>query len=460
MRRRSLWGLFSLVAVSTALAGAPRSGIGDPLLPDAGNLGYDVQHYTLDLTVTDVDDGEMRAATTIEFVATQDVPDFNVDFTDLNILVVQLNDEPTHYDYERGELTILPDAPLETGETYSLMIAYTGDPDRVRNPIIGDSGWTTYSDGIYVAGEPFSATSFMPVNDHPRDKATYTIRVTVPQPYMGVSNGVLIETIEGDDTTTTMWEMRQPMASYLITVGVGEFEVQTQEGEDGLPITNYFPQDANRDIISAFRRQPEIIAFLSEVFGPYPFDTAGSLVVDDPRMGFALETQSLPIYAAGMVEFAQEYVVVHELAHQWFGNSVSLYNWNDIWLNEGFASYAEALWAEYSDGNAAYRRYLREYYTTARFDDTPPGAPGLENLFTGSVYHRGALTLHALRYNVGDELFFDILRAYTERYQYSNATTDDFIAIAEEIADKPLDDLFNDWLFGDDLPSLASIGLN
>jgi aminopeptidase N len=461
MRARFLlFILFTVFAfVSAVAASAPLNGLGDPLIPQAGNPGYDVQHYTLDLSVLSVESGAINAMTTIELLATQNLSSFFVDFGDFTIERLLLNGQPARFAYAEGELRVLPEAPLTAGERYVLLIDYRGQPEPTINPMLGETGWTVYEDGIYLAGQPFSATSIMPVNDHPRDKATYTVRITVPRPYTAVSNGLLLETQPVGGARTYTYDMRQPMASYLLTIVIGAFDVQVQEGVDGLPIHNYFPPDAPDYVAEAFTNQPQILAFLSARFGPYPFESAGSIVVDDPEMGFALETQSIPIYSAGMTRFAGEQVVVHELAHQWFGNSISLTNWSDLWLNEGFASYAEALWVEHTDGEAAFKRYLNRFYLTARMSNTLPGAPAFDRLFDGAVYHRGALTLHALRYTVGDEAFFDILRAYTDRYQYSNATTADFITISEEIAQVSLGNLFETWLLGS-LPPRSAIGLN
>jgi aminopeptidase N len=437
----------------------PLDGLGDSLLPNAGNGGYDVQHYTLDIVVASVEDAALEATTTIDLLATQDLDNFYFDFTSLDIASITVAGEAADFEFKRGELAVIPANPLEAGQAYTVVVNYSGDPAQVMNPMIGAGGWNEYSGGIYVAGEPLSASSFFPVNEHPRDKATYTIRMTIPEPYVAVSNGVLTETLASGDLTTYVYEMAQPMASYLITIGIGQYDVIEQEGPNGLPITVYYPEGISRRLMRAFDAQPEMIAFFNDTFGPYPFDTYGGLVIDDVRMGYALETQSLSIYAIDMIRYGGERVVVHELAHQWFGNSVSLYQWQDIWLNEGFASYAEALWAEHQEGRQAYERILSEYYLTTRFTDVLPGSPSLNSLFDGAIYHRGALTLHALRFREGDDIFFNILRTYAERFRYGNATTEDFIAIAEELSDKPLDDLFDVWLYGDEVPPPHTVGL-
>ena len=433
-------------------------GIGDPLLPAAGNPGYDVQHYAIDLNILSLETGEMTATTEITLLPHTALRRFNLDFSPLDITSLTVDDAPADFAYDDGELTITPAEPLTEGQAADVRIVYEGIPRQDINPAIGAGGYTVYEDGIYVAGQPNSATTFVPVNDHPSDKATYDITITVPEPYLAVSNGVLESERDNGDTTTYVYAMNDPMASYLLTLAVGEFDVYPQTGPDDLPMRTYIPPDADSSIAGAFKRQGEMIEYFETLFGAYPFETAGGIVVDNPRMGFALETQTLPIYSLGMVEFAGELVVVHELAHQWFGNSVSVENWQDIWLNEGFASYAEALWVEYIDGGAALRGYLREFYSTAQGSRVLPGAPSLATLFDGAVYHRGALTLHALRERVGDDVFFDILRAYADEFRYGNASTEDFIAVAERVSGQSLGALFDAWLFGE-LPSRASIGI-
>jgi aminopeptidase N len=449
--------LVALVVVPRASAQSV-VGIGDPLLPAAGNPGYDVQHYAIDLNILSVETGELTATTEITLLPEMTLRRFNLDFSSLDITSLTVKDAPAEFDFDDGELTITPAEPLTEGQNADVRIEYEGTPRQDRNPIIGAGGYTVYEDGIYVAGQPNSAATFVPVNDHPSDKATYSITITVPEPYLAVSNGVLESEVDNGDTTTYVYAMNDPMATYLMTLAVGEFDVYPQTGPDDLPMRTYVPPGADPDIAGAFKRQGEMIEYFETLFGSYPFETAGGIVVDNPRMGFALETQTLPIYSLSMVDFVGELVVVHELAHQWFGNSVSVENWQDIWLNEGFASYAEALWVEYIDGGAALRGYLLDFYQTARQSDVLPGAPTLSTLFDGAVYHRGALTLHALRERAGDEVFFDILRAYADEFRYGNASTEDFVTVAERVSGQSLGALFDAWLFGE-LPSHASIGI-
>ncbi|MCC6616279.1 MAG: M1 family metallopeptidase [Anaerolineae bacterium] len=458
---RRVWVVLALVM----LAGLPAAaqpfgeGIGDALVPLAGNPGYDVQHYDLDLTVASISTGSIRAVMTIDLIPTSNLSHFFLDFEMLPIASISVDAQPAAFHHLDGELEITPAQPLQANETATVVIRYAGTPEPVINPALGEGGWQTYREGIYVAGEPFSASSFMPVNDHPRDKATYTFALTVPEPWTAVSNGVLTSTVEQGKAVTYTWDMAQPMASYLVTLSIGHYSIYQQTGPDGLPIVNYLPSSRARELRPRFQSQPNMIAYFSELFGPYPFDTYGALVITDSRMHYALETQSRSTFGLGILSSGGDLVIAHELAHQWFGDSVSVNSWGDIWLNEGFARYAEVLWLEHTRGDRVRDNYLRQLYRTSRRSAVLPGSPSVNNLFSGAVYDRGALTLHALRHEVGDETFFEILRTYADRFRYGNAATADFIAVAEEVSGMTLDDLFDAWLFGEEVPTLQSIGV-
>ena len=243
------------------------------------------------------------------------------------------------------------------------------------------------------------------------------------------------------------------MASYLATLEIGQYTIVTQIGPSGLPIRNYFPSSDVVDATGATRRTSEMIAYYSSVFGPYPFEAYGIVVIPED-LGFALENQTLSVFGRDMLD---ELTVVHELAHQWFGDSLSLKSWQDIWLNEGFATYAETLWIEHTEGQVAGDDYMRDLYDQAEFDG-PPGTPEVSDLFSEAVYYRGAWVLHALRLKIGDEAFFKILREYYARYAGKNASTGDFIAVAQQVSGQDLKIFFDDWLYSDQIPPLPLAG--
>jgi aminopeptidase N len=443
---------------------AGSQGLGDSLYPSFGNGGYDATAYTLDITVNDVKTSDLTATTTIEAVATQDLSRFNLDFSGFEITSLTVNDEAAEFERKGQELTIIPARGLSEGEAFTVVVKYEGIPTPMTSKALPfPTGWIVYENGIFVLSEPDGSASFYPVNDHPLDKALYTVIVTVPEPYEVAVNGTLEEQTDNGETATYRFEMRDPMASYLTTININDFDVETMESENGIPIRNYYAVDLPDGINKPFARQGEMIDYFSELFGPYPFEVYGALVMDT-YFGAALENQTMSIFGADMVDLddieGTESVVAHELAHQWFGDSVSVADWGDIWLNEGFATYGEALWVEHDYGRKGLDEWVQCVYSEVReFPDyyPPPGNPAANDLFNGGVYLRGGLTLHALRLEVGDEAFFEILREYHERYKYNNATTEDFIAIAEEIHGADLTDLFDAWLYDLDLPPMPGI---
>lgn len=444
--------------VSAQESGA--AGIGDPYFPELGNGGYDVRHYTLDLDV-DMDENIISGTVTLEAVATQELSAFNLDFNGFEISELTVNDDSANFIRDGRELTIRPTARLAQGDEFTVAVTYAGEPQDRGSGFSG--GWVRYPRGVFVASEPAGAANWYPVNDHPLDKATYTFIITVEAPWVVAANGLLQETIENnDDTITYVWESQYVMASYLATVNIAEFAVQTQEGPDGLPIRNYFPAEIAEETAEYYERTPEMIALFNELFGPYPFEAYG-VVVADVSLGFALETQTISLFGRG--ETSEE-IVAHELAHQWFGNQVTPATWQDIWLNEGFATYASWLWFEHLEGDGSLDDYITGLYealadpTFVIGNPNPVGKPESNQLFNVLVYVRGALTLHALRLRIGDDaVFFDVLRTYLDRYAYANVYTADFIAVTEEVTGLELSDFFTAWLYDPQMPAIPEMGL-
>jgi aminopeptidase N len=444
--------------------GAP--GVGDSLYPEFGNGGYDVQHYTLDLTVNDVATSDLNGVTTIEATATQNLSSFNLDFIGFEIEDIAVNEQTAEFARDGQELTITPAEPLMSGESFTVEVTYNGSPEQIESVALPvPTGWVTFDGGSFVLSEPDGSANFFPVNDHPMDKASYTFRVTVPEPFEVAANGVLTETIDNGETTTFLFEARDPMASYLATVNIDEFDLETSQVGNGIPIRNYYSTGLSADIRKPFERQGEMLVYFSEIFGPYPFEVYGALVMDTD-FGAALETQTMSIFGMDMIDTGNlegtELTVAHELAHQWYGDSVSLADWRDIWLNESFATYAEGLWIEHTEGRAALDEWVKDVYAFVhrnREHFSPPGEPPADDLFNGGVYFWGALGLHALRLEVGDETFFEILKIYYERYKGGNVTTADFIAVTEEISGKELNAFFDSWLHSETVAPIPALGL-
>jgi aminopeptidase N len=451
----------STVAPSTGPSQPPNPpaqtlGIGDGYFPQLGNPGYDVEHYTLDL-VFDPEATRLGAVVTIEATATTDLDTINLDFSNLTVSAVFVDGGPAGFTAADEELTIAPAAPLVAGEGFAIDVEYSGIPQSIESAAIPFGiGWQTFGGQHYVAAEPDAAHSWFPANDHPLDKATYTFRINVPDGVVAAANGTLVDRLTDPGRVIWVWELDSPMAPYLATVVIGDFvivEDATATAIAGVPIRHVLPAGTAVEDWPGLERQGEMVEFLAGVFGPYPFENYGIAIVDG--LGAALENQTLSLFDSNVARSAYfEDVLIHELAHQWFGNSVSLAMWSDIWLNEGFASYAEWLWIERQEGREFMEREIaaeRDRYDGAGL--TPPGVPPSFDLFNASVYRVGAMTLHALRLTVGDEAFFEILRTYAATFADQSATTQEFIALAESVAGVELDGLFEAWLIDPQVPA-------
>jgi aminopeptidase N len=450
-------------AAQDCTPGAP--GVGDVDYPTYGNGGYDVRHYGLDIAyepATDHVDG--KAA--IRATATQSLCSFNLDFVGMQLHSVEVNGKPAQWTRDEHELTVTPNQPLKDDRPFDVVARYDGVPVEFAIPgTTIRTGFMATPEGATVAGQPEVSAGWYPVNDHPLDKASYSFDVTVPNGFEVAANGFLRDKDSHKDTTTWEWEADEPMASYLATIDIADWDVHTWQTDTGLPV--YDAVDKNitgplrEEIDRALGLQDEALDLLSDNFGPYPFDTVGAIVPNQEDLRFALETQTRPVYSKRFWRDAQgnprnaDFVIVHELAHQWYGDDVALGRWQDIWLNEGFATYAEWLWEE-REGRATPQEIFQ-----ATYDDIPDdnafwsvviGNPGVDLLFDDAVYVRGAMTLQALRNEVGDDAFFEILQTWAASKSGGNGITEQFTALAEEISGQQLDDLFDLWLFTDTKP--------
>jgi aminopeptidase N len=381
----------------------------------------------------------------ISATAQRDLSSFDLDYRGPQLRSVSVDNAPAAARRTAAKLVITPARPLAQGSQFTVTVRYAGVPHPVGNPDLGTYGWVPTRDGAVVLSEPDGASTWLPVNDHPSDKATYTFRVTVPSDLQVMANGTPDEPVTSGGLTTYVWHERAPMASYLATIAIGHFQVR--RGMAGrIPVITAVDPQYGRAADHLYRTTVAVLKWEASKFGPYPFDSAGG-IIDDPRLGYALETQERPVFAG----FApDDDFVVHELAHQWYGDSVSVSTWQDIWLNEGFATYAEWLWHERKGRDSAKKTFARYYRQPANSPIfyPPPARPGNGQLFSFSVYIRGAMCLQALRDRVGTSTFFRILRAWAAQHRYGNATTEQFEALAEQISQRRLGHLFDVWLNG------------
>jgi aminopeptidase N len=437
------------------VAGA--AGLGDPYFPNLGNGGYDVESYDLRLTVEPAA-GTLDGRALITATALDDLDTFNLDLLGLEVSEIRVDGRPAGSSRRGAELTVDPGPVLLAGTRFVVEVDYGGTPQRAASAALGDGyGWVHVGGTVYAAAQPDAAHSWFPANDHPSDKATFRFEITTPEPSTAAANGRLIEVIPAGGSRTFVWEMDRPMATNLATIVAGDFVRVERTGPPGIELRDYLPPDLAADPPAPYERIAEMLEYLASVFGPYPFDAYGHAVV--PALPGALETQTLTLMGSGLSGPILERVIVHELAHQWYGDSVSPATWQDIWLSEGFATYAEWLWAEHTGGSEAMQAAAGDAHARlAALPHNPPGDPGIGQLFGRTVYDRGALTLHALRVEVGDEAFFTLLEAYSGRYRDGNASTSEFIALAEEIGGRDLGGLFDAWLFEPELPPLPAAG--
>ncbi len=443
-----------LTPTAVAVKGAP--GIGDSYYPQLGNGGYDVQHYTIALDV-DPTANTVTGSTTITANATETLSSFNLDFLDLTIDSVTVNETGAQYSHNGTELTITPSAPLEMNQPFTTTVKYHGTPDTITSGGLSGMGWSHGDSGaINVWGEPDAASTWFPSNNHPRDKATYRFEITVPKPWMVAATGTLKETKETAEKNTYIWEMNEPMATYLASISIDQYDLVTQDGPNGIKIRNYFPTNYSASDRNQFADLPQMIDFLEGLFGPYPFPEYGVVVAANDGLcsttHIALEAQTMSIHCP-TASMTSQYTIVHELAHMWFGDSVSLKNWKDIWLKEGFATYASWLWAS-KDNPAVLSDIARKARDNFNDSEVSVAEPDPQNLYTSESYTGGALVLYALQKDVGDDTFFKILQTYAQKYKYGNASTEDFIAVANEVSGKDLKPFFDAWLFSPKLPSL------
>lgn len=465
MKRISVWSILLCLTILSSWSCQSQThpvldgsdGMGDPYYPQMGNGGYDVQSYKITLDVDPLSN-TVNGSTTIIANATESLRAFNLDFHALTVDSVLVDNLLAEFVRDGDEMIITPSNVLETGRSFAVEVNYHGTPELMlfeAFPV--QMGWSHAGDGtINVWGEPNAASTWFPNNNHPRDKAVYRFEITVPKPWVVAASGYLKETSDSGDKTLFIWEMNQPMASYLASINVDQYELFTQTGPNGMAIRNYFPPDFPESLRTGFDILPAAIDFFDDLFGPYPFEQYGVVISDNTApcntTATALEVQSLSIHCPNAV-MVSERVIIHELAHQWFGDSISLENWKDIWLKEGMATYSPWLWASKND--PILLSGIAKSEQSSFFDsESSVAEPRPDNLYSDESYTGGALVFHALHVQVGDEIFFRILRTYAERYRYGNAGTDEFIALAEEVSGQNLTAFFDLWLFSSRLPNL------
>ncbi|MFD4828751.1 M1 family metallopeptidase [Streptomyces uncialis] len=435
----------------------PRPPAPDPYFPANGDARYRVHRYELSL---DYRPGPNRLAGTVRLGAIAGrapLTEFQLNLADFRIGRVRVEGRQPRWTHRGGKLRLWPTKPLRAGAAFTVEIHWSGNPKPVSSPW-GGLGWEELTDGALVASQPVGAPSWYPCNDRPADKASYQLAVTTPSAYCVVAGGRLLTRTTRASTTTWLYEQAAPTSSYLVGLAIGKFQTVLlgDPGLGGVPQSAHLPSHLLPEFSRDFARQPRMMELFGELFGPYPFGEY-TVVVADEELDVPVEAQGMSLFGTNHVDGARgsERLIAHELAHQWFGNSVGIADWRHIWLNEGLAKYAEWIWSERSGGRTAdelasvAHRMLAGLPLDLRLAD-----PGRRHMFDDRVYERGGLAVHALRRALGDDAFFRMLRGWTAQHRGGSVTTATFEAHAARYADGPLDEVFADWVHGAALPPL------
>jgi aminopeptidase N len=432
------------------------SGDADDYLPGHGDLAFDVRHYDLALEYK-VETNHLSGHATLRCVAREDTDSFTLDLHALRVGKVTIDGTKPHRYQHRGDrIVVHPSQPWVAGREYTVAVTYQGHPSTVHGPD-GGAGWEELSDGVIVAAQPDGAPSWFPCNDRPSTKATYRVEIATPARYRTIANGTLALQHRGASRTTWVYEQPEPMATYLATVQIGRYQAAALSGA-AVPMTVEAPPRLMTAARQALGRQGEMMRAFTAHFGPYPFARYVVVVTDDP-LEIPLESQGLSTFGANHLrtDWESQRLIAHELAHQWFGNALTLRHWRDIWLHEGFACYSEWLWSEQSGGPSAQAHAEQHWRRLSRLpQDLILADPTRARMFDDRVYKRGALLLHAIRAELGDVAFFDLLRGWVGANLHGTVTTGMFIAHVTERAGSATARMMSDWLFATRLPALPS----
>jgi aminopeptidase N len=447
--------------------------MGDPYYPQLGNGGYDALHYDLDLRyATAAPSQGIDGTVTMLARATQSLSRFDLDFSGLGVGSVSVNGRTARFTRSGEDLVITPDRSIRDHALFTVQVRhFRADPTVPDPDAFLSTAFFITPDGSATAGQPNAMHSVYPSNDHPRDKASFSFRFDVPTGTTAVANGVLVAKRAYGGRTVWTYVQRQPMATELTQLAVGDFTVVPRGRVDGVQVRDVVPTRLVSQYDDKLPVEKDQLRWMRQRVGSYPFDLYGSLIVDT-ALGFALETQTLSLYdTPWFTDYPRgvwDPVMLHELAHQWFGDSVAPYEWSDVWQNEGHASWYEFTYAEERGflsedvggdfptlDSLMQRVYeLGDVFRDAYGPVAQPLSGDVNDVFSPNAYYGGALVLYALRQQVGVETFGRIERAWVTRYEGRSASTKDFIRLASQVSGQDLDGFLSSWLYGTSTPPM------
>ncbi|WP_431783385.1 M1 family metallopeptidase [Streptomyces chumphonensis] len=467
-RLRSRLTATAAVAVSLGLvASAPQPealGLGDRLFPTLGNPGYDVLRYAVDLRYSGDNTRPLEAGTRITARVTGErMERLNLDFANGTVREARIDGERVPWTSVGEDIVLTPGRELKRGDVVRIDVRHTSPTSGAR-----PSGWIrTERDGLVMANQADAAHRVFPANDHPSDKARFTFRITAPTGFTAVASGRRAGERTSGDTVTRTYRTARPMATELAQVAIGRSVVVRDEGPGGLPLRHVVPEEHRTALEPWLERTPEHLRWMREKVGAYPFENYG-LLVAEADLGFALETQTLSLFSVDFLTnprypaWYREAVMIHELAHHWYGNSVSPRRWDDLWLGEGHATWYEWHWAAEHGGPSLARlarkayeasdTWRRDYGPPARIH--PPEDDDKLGIFRPVVYEGSAVALYALRQKIGARAFDELQRTWVERHAHGVASTADFVALAGEVAGEDLTTFLHAWLYGERTPPM------